>query len=190
MGCGATTATVRGRSAGSLATSGTPSSEASTDSRSIRIDLYQYHRPDPDVDYADAVGTFADFKDEGKVKHVGVSNASVEQIEEARDVVEIATVQNQYNIGDREDEEVLEYCEDNGIGFIPWAPLGSGELDGLDEVAENHDATEYQVGLAWLLQHSPVMLPIPGTSSVDHLEENVAASAIDLTDEEIETIEN
>ena len=155
-----------------------------------QIDLYQYHRPDPDVDYAEAVETFADLKDEGKVSHVGVSNVSVEQLETARDVVEIATVQNQYNIGDREHEEVLEYCEEHNIGFIPWAPLGSGDLDGLDEVAANHDATEYQVGLAWLLQHSPVMLPIPGTSSVDHLEENVAASDIDLTDEEIETIEN
>src|SRR5699024_4173813 len=155
-----------------------------------QIDLYQYHRPDPEVDYAEAVNTFATLKDEGKVKHVGVSNASVEQIETARDVCEIATVQNEYNVGDRESEEVLEYCEDNGIGFIPWAPLGSGELDGLDEVADNHDATEYQVGLAWLLQHSPVMLPIPGTGSVDHVEENIAASDIELTDEEIETIEN
>ena len=149
------------------------------------IDLYQYHRPDPDVDYEEAVSTFADLKDEGKVRHVGVSNVTVDQLETARDVVEIATVQNQYNVGDRDSERVLEYCEDHSIGFIPWAPLGSGELDGLDEVADNHDATEYQVGLAWLLQHSPVMLPIPGTSSVEHLEENVAASAIDLTDDEM-----
>jgi pyridoxine 4-dehydrogenase len=136
------------------------------------------------------VNTFATLKDEGKVNHVGVSNASIEQIETARDVCEIATVQNQYNVGDRESEEVLEYCEENGIGFIPWAPLGSGELDGLDEVADNHDATEYQVGLAWLLQHSPVMLPIPGTGSVEHVEENIAASDIELTDDEIETIGN
>lgn len=153
------------------------------------IDLYQYHRPDPDMDYAEAVETFADLKDEGKVNHVGVSNVSVEQLETARDVVEIATVQNQYNIGDREHEAVLDYCEEHDIGFIPWAPLGSGDLDGLDEVADNHDATPYQVGLAWLLQHSPVMLPIPGTSSVEHVEENIAASDIELTDEEIETIE-
>ena len=136
------------------------------------------------------MNTFAEFKDEGKVRHVGVSNVSVDQLETARDVVEIATVQNQYNAGDREHEAVLEYCEDHDIGFIPWAPLGSGELDGVGEVADNHDATEYQVGLAWLLQHSSVMLPIPGTSSVDHLEENVAASEIDLSDDEIETIEN
>jgi aryl-alcohol dehydrogenase-like predicted oxidoreductase len=154
------------------------------------IDLYQFHRPDSDVEFTESVSALAEFKDEGKVAHVGVSNVSVDQLEEARDVVEIATVQNQYNIGDRDSEAVLEYCEDHAIGFIPWAPLGSGELDGLDEVARNHGATEYQIGLAWLLQHSPVMLPIPGTSSVEHLEENVAASAIDLTDEEIETIEN
>ena len=158
--------------------------------RTDEIDLYQFHRPDPDVDYEKSVNTFAEFKDEGKVRHVGVSNVSVDQLETARDVVEIATVQNQYNAGDREHEAVLEYCEDHDIGFIPWAPLGSGELGGLGEVADNHDATEYQVGLAWLLQHSSVMLPIPGTSSVDHLEENVAASEIDLSDDEIETIEN
>jgi len=158
--------------------------------RTDEIDLYQFHRPDPDVDYEKSVNTFAEFKDEGKVRHVGVSNVSVDQLETAREVVEIATVQNQYNIGDREHEEVLEYCEDHDIGFIPWAPLGSGELGGLGEVADNHDATEYQVGLAWLLQHSSVMLPIPGTSSIDHLEENVAASEIDLTDDEIATIEN
>ena len=158
--------------------------------RTDEIDLYQFHRPDPDVDYEKSVNTFAEFKDEGKVRHVGVSNVSVDQLETAREVVEIATVQNQYNAGDREHEAVLEYCEDHDIGFIPWAPLGSGELDGVGEVADNHNATEYQVGLAWLLQHSSVMLPIPGTSSVDHLEENVAASEIDLSDDEIETIEN
>jgi aryl-alcohol dehydrogenase-like predicted oxidoreductase len=154
------------------------------------IDLYQFHWPDPDVEYAESVSAFADFKDEGKVEHVGVSNVSIDQLEAAREVVEIATVQNQYNVGDRDSEEVLEYCEDHDIGFIPWAPLGSGELEGLDEVAANHDASPYQIGLAWLLGHSPVMLPIPGTSSVEHLEENVAASEISLTDGEIETIEN
>jgi len=158
--------------------------------RTDTIDLYQFHRPDPDVAYAESISSFAEFKDEGKVDHIGVSNVSVEQLEEARDIVEIATVQNQYNIGDRESEEVLEYCKEHDIGFIPWAPLGSGELDGLDEVADNHDVTEYQIGLAWLLGHSPVMLPIPGTSSVEHLEENIAASAIDLTDDELELIEN
>jgi aryl-alcohol dehydrogenase-like predicted oxidoreductase len=154
------------------------------------IDLYQFHWPDPDVEYAESVSAFAEFKDEGKVEHVGVSNVSIDQLEAAREVVEIATVQNQYNVGDRDSEEVLEYCEDHDIGFIPWAPLGSGELEGLDEVAANHDASPYQIGLAWLLGHSPVMLPIPGTSSVEHLEENVAASEISLTDGEIETIEN
>lgn len=153
------------------------------------IDLYQYHRPDPDVDYAEAVGTFADLKDEGKVNHVGISNASVEQLETARDVVEIATVQNRYNVNDREHEDVLEACEEYGIGFIPWAPIGGGDLGEKEEVvsavADNHDATERQIALAWLLQRSPVMLPIPGTSSVEHVEDNIAASDIDLTDDEM-----
>jgi hypothetical protein len=154
------------------------------------IDLYQFHRPDPDVDYADSVSAFAEFRDEGKVEHVGVSNVSVEQLEEARDVVEIATVQNEYGPGNREHEAVLEYCEDNDIGFVPHSPLRSGDSEGVAEVAADRDASEYQVGLAWLLQHSPVMLPIPGTSSVDHLEQNVAASELELTDEEVETIGN
>lgn len=158
--------------------------------RTDTIDLYQFHRPDPDVNYQDSISAFADFKDEGKVKHVGVSNVSIEQLEKARDIIDIATVQNQYNVGDRESEEVLEHCENNDIGFIPWAPLGSGDLDGLGDVAEDRDATEYQIGLAWLLQHSPVMLPIPGTGSVDHLEENIAASQINLAEEEIDAIEN
>ena len=152
------------------------------------IDLYQYHRPDPDVDFETAVQTFAELKDDGFVEHVGLSNVSVEQLERARDVVEIATVQNQYNVGNREDEAVLEACADAGIGFIPWFPLGGGDLGSKEsvvaDVAEAHDATPQQIALAWLLEHSPVILPIPGTSSVEHLEQNVAASQIDLTDEE------
>ena len=152
------------------------------------IDLYQYHRPDPDVDFETAVQTFAELKDDGFVEHVGLSNVSVEKLERARDVVEIATVQNQYNVGNREDEAVLEACADAGIGFIPWFPLGGGDLGSKEsvvaDVAEAHDATPQQIALAWLLEHSPVILPIPGTSSVEHLEQNVAASQIDLTDEE------
>ncbi|AGN02244.1 aldo/keto reductase [Salinarchaeum sp. Harcht-Bsk1] len=152
------------------------------------IDLYQYHRPDPDVDFEEAVQTFAELKDDGFVEHIGLSNVSVEQLERARDVVEIATVQNQYNVGNREDEAVLEACEDAGIGFIPWFPLGGGDLGSKEsvvaDVAEAHDATPQQIALAWLLEHSPVILPIPGTSSVEHLEQNVAASQIELTDEE------
>jgi hypothetical protein len=156
--------------------------------RTDRIDLYQYHRPDPDTDFETAVRTFAELKDEGLVRHVGLSNVSVEQLERARDVVEIATVQNRYNLANRAEEDVLEACEEHGIGFIPWFPLAAGDLGEkaavLDDVAAAHDATRRQVALAWLLEHSPVTLPIPGTGSVDHLEENVAAAAIDLTDDE------
>ncbi|WP_248516598.1 aldo/keto reductase [Salinarchaeum laminariae] len=152
------------------------------------IDCYQYHRPDPDVDFETAIETFAELKDDGFVEHVGLSNVSVDQLERAQDVVEIATVQNQYNVGHREDEAVLEACEDAGIGFIPWFPLGGGDLGEkqavVEDVADAHDATIQQIALAWLLEHSDVILPIPGTSSVEHLEQNVAATQIDLTDDE------
>lgn len=127
----------------------------------------------------------AELRDDGVVRHVGVSNVTVEQLERARDVCEIATVQNRYNVGNRADDDVLDVCEEQGIGFIPWFPLGTGSLDvpGLDEVAAAHDATSEQVALAWLLDRSPVVLPIPGTSSVEHLEQNVAADIV-LSDEE------
>ncbi|WP_136716602.1 aldo/keto reductase [Halorientalis salina] len=153
------------------------------------IDLYQFHRPDPDTPFAESVEAFAELKDEGLIEHVGLSNVSVDQLETAREVVEIATVQNQYNPGDREEAAVLEACEEYGIGFIPWFPLGAGDLGEkeavMDEIAETHDATRMQIALAWHLQHSPVTLPIPGTSSLDHLEENVAAASIDLSEAEI-----
>jgi pyridoxine 4-dehydrogenase len=152
------------------------------------IDLYQYHRPDPDTPFEESVQTFAELKDEGLIEHVGLSNVSVDQLETARDIVEIATVQNQYNVANRDDEAVLQACEEYGIGFIPWYPLAAGELgdlgETLDEIADAHDATRHQIALAWLLEHSPVTLPIPGTSSLDHLEANVAASEIDLSDAE------
>jgi len=152
------------------------------------IDLYQFHRPDPDTPFEDSVAAFAECKDAGLVDHVGLSNVTVEQLETAREHVEIATVQNQYNIGNREDEAVLEACEEHDIGFMPWFPLAAGDLGSLGDViggiADAHDATRYQIALAWLLEHSDVTLPIPGTYSLDHLEENVAASAIDLDDEE------
>ncbi len=157
--------------------------------RTDSIDLYQLHRPDPDVPFEDSVHALAEFKDEGLVEHVGLSNVSVDQLDEARDVVEIATVQNEYNVAEREDEEVLEACEDAGIGFIPWYPLGGGDLGDREEavadVADAHDATPQQIALAWLLEHSDVTLPIPGTSSVEHLRQNVAATGIALTDEEM-----
>jgi aryl-alcohol dehydrogenase-like predicted oxidoreductase len=153
------------------------------------IDLYQYHRPDPDTPFEDSVHALAEMQDEGLVRHVGLSNVSVEQLETARDIVDVATVQNQYNVANREDEAVLQACEEYDIGFIPWFPLAAGDLGELgttlEEIAEAHDATRYGIALAWLLQHSPVTLPIPGTSSVEHLQENVAASAIELTDDEM-----
>lgn len=153
------------------------------------IDLYQLHRPDPETPFEDSVHALAELKDDGKIEHVGLSNVSVDQLDEARDVVDIATVQNRYNVGDRESEDVLDACEEADVGFIPWFPLGAGDLGEkasvVDDVAEAHDATPEQISLAWLLQHSPVMLPIPGTSSVDHLEANVAAAGIELTDDQM-----
>ena len=156
--------------------------------RTDQIDLYQFHRPDPDTDFEASVQTLAEFKDEGLVNHVGLSNVTVEQLETARDIVDVATVQNEYNVANREDERVLDACEEHGIGFIPWFPLAAGDLGRkeavIESVAEAHDATPYQIALAWLLEHSDVTLPIPGTSSIDHLEQNVAASTIDLTADE------
>jgi aryl-alcohol dehydrogenase-like predicted oxidoreductase len=153
------------------------------------IDLYQFHRPDPDVSFEDSVHAFAEMQDAGQIEHIGLSNVSVEQLETAREIVDIATVQNRYNVGNREHEPVLQACEEYDIGFLPWGPLYSVEENGaesaLQDVADAHDATPWQIALAWLLDHSPVTLPIPGTSSVEHLEENVAATEIALTDEEL-----
>jgi aryl-alcohol dehydrogenase-like predicted oxidoreductase len=151
------------------------------------IDLYQLHRPDPEVPIEDSVTALAEYQDQGLIQHVGLSNVSVDQLDRARDVASIATVQNQYNVGDREHEPVLEACERAGIGFIPYFPIGGGALeersDDLEAVAANHDATVRQIALAWLLQYSDVTLPIPGTSSVDHLEENLAAAEVALSDD-------
>jgi len=152
------------------------------------IDLYQFHRPDPDVPFEESVGTLAALKAEGKIRHVGLSNVTTEQLERARAIVEIVTVQNRYNLADREHEDVLEACERAGIGFIPWFPLATGDLakpgGRLDRIAAAHGATPSQIALAWLLQRSPVMLPIPGTSSIAHFDENQQAAAIVLTAEE------
>ncbi|WP_434522147.1 aldo/keto reductase [Halorubrum sp. AS12] len=152
------------------------------------IDLYQYHRPDPDTDFEESVHAFAEMKDAGQIAHVGLSNVTVEQLETATDIVDIATVQNRYNVGHRDDEDVLAACEDHGVGFIPWGPMYAVDdeesADALDEVAERRDATTRQVALAWLLDHSDVTLPIPGTSSVDHLESNLAAADLSLSDED------
>ena len=153
-----------------------------------QIDLYQFHTPDPNVPFDDSVWAIAELRDEGKICHVGLSNVGVRELEIAIDIVPVVSVQNRYNLSDRSSEAVLQACEREEVGFIPWYPLAKGRLampgGPLDEIAARHDATPSQVALAWLLKHSPAMLPIPGTSSVSHLEENVAAAALELTDEE------
>jgi pyridoxine 4-dehydrogenase len=157
-----------------------------------RIDLYQLHSPDPRVPYEDSVGALKELQEEGKIRHVGVSNVSLAELEQARAIVEVVTVQNRYNVTDRHSEDVLDACEEAGIGFIPWFPLATGRLaepgGPLDKVAQAHDATPAQIALAWLLARSPVILPIPGTSSIEHLEENVAATKIRLSSDEVEAV--
>ncbi len=151
-----------------------------------RIDLYQLHRPDRRVPFEDSVWTLAELREEGKLRHVGLSNVGVGEISLALDIVPIVSVQNRYNLTDRSSEAVIEACEREGIAFIPWYPLATGKLaragGPVDEIAGRHGATPAQVVLAWLLARSPMMLPIPGTSSVKHLEENVAAADLRLTD--------
>jgi aryl-alcohol dehydrogenase-like predicted oxidoreductase len=154
-----------------------------------RIDLFQLHRVDPTIPIEDQVGELAKLKAEGKIAAVGLSQVSVEQIEQAQTITEIATVQNRYNLTDRSSAAVLEYCEARGIGFIPWAPIATGALAGpggpLDRIATKHQATPAQVALAWLLATSPIMLPIPGTAKVAHLEDNLAAATVRLEDSEL-----
>jgi pyridoxine 4-dehydrogenase len=157
-----------------------------------RIDLYQLHSPDPQVPYQDSVGALKELQEEGKIRYVGVSNVSVEELEQARGIVDVVTVQNRYNVDDRHSEDVLEACEQAGIGFIPWFPLATGRLaepgGPLDRIARERDATPAQIALAWLLARSPVMIPIPGTSSVEHLEEDFAATRIELSASEVDEI--
>ena len=157
-----------------------------------QIDLYQLHRPDPKVPYAESVGALKELQDEGKIRLVGVSNVDLDQLATARSIVDVVSVQNLYNLTDRHSEDVLDACAADGIAFIPWFPLAVGKLatpgGSLDEIAAAHDAAPGQIALAWLLGHSPVMLPIPGTSSVAHLEENVAAAAIELSEDELATL--
>lgn len=154
-----------------------------------RIDLYQLHRIDPKVPLEEQLGVLRDMQSEGKIRHIGLSEVSVAELEEARKIVEIATVQNLYNLTSRQHEPVLEHCERHGIGFIPWFPLATGRLaeagGTLAQVASRHEATPAQIALAWLLHRSPVMLPIPGTSKVAHLDENLAAATISLTDDKV-----
>jgi aryl-alcohol dehydrogenase-like predicted oxidoreductase len=153
-----------------------------------RIDLYQLHRIDPKVPAAETIGALKKLQDEGKIRHIGLSEVSVEEIALARKTAPIASVQNLYNLANRKSAKVVDYCAENGIGFIPWFPLAAGEMSKpgghLDGLAKRHGATLSQLALAWLLQSSPVMLPIPGTSSISHLEENVGAASVELTDAE------
>jgi len=154
-----------------------------------RIDLYQLHTPDPDVPLEESVGALAELQAEGKIRHVGLSSVDADQLARARQIVPIVSVQNRYSLVDRTDEDVLEACERDGLAFIPWYPLATGALarggGGVDRVARAHGATPAQVALAWLLQHSAAMLPIPGTSSVAHLEENLGAVHLELSDAEL-----
>jgi len=157
------------------------------------IDLYQLHRIDAKVPREEQFGLLKALQDEGKVRHIGLSEVSVEEIKAAQEHFQVTTVQNLYNLTNRQSEDVLDYCEAEGIGFIPWFPLAAGELakpgGPVAEIAEAHEATTGQVALAWLLARSPVMLPIPGTGSVDHLEENVAAAELQLSDDERATLD-
>src|SRR5246127_5630044 len=151
-----------------------------------RIDVYQLHVPDPVVPFDASIESLANMQSEGKIRLVGLSNVTVEHIERAREMVPIVSVQNRYSFADREWDNVVNYCEANGIAFIPWFPLGAGRVAGevLNQVAQAQQVSSKQIALAWLLRRSPITLPIPGTSSVEHLEENVAAAAVRLTEEE------
>ena len=155
-----------------------------------RIDVYQFHRPDPAVPFEESVGALVELKNEGKIRHIGLSNVTVEQIERAQKLTPIVSVQNRYNLLDRASEPVLEFCSGDNIAFLPWRTIGGGELAEsaaglIDEIAMRNQATPGQVALAWLLAHSPVMLPIAGTSRVSHLDENVGAVALDLAPSEL-----
>ena len=155
-----------------------------------RIDVYQLHTPDPVVPFDASVETLAELRNEGKVRLVALSNVTQEHIERARKIVPIVSVQNRYSFADREWDYVVDYCQKNGLAFIPWFPLGAGKVAGqvLDRIAGEHSASPTQIALAWLLRRSPIMLPIPGTSSVEHLEQNVAAASLQLTEEEFEEL--
>jgi aryl-alcohol dehydrogenase-like predicted oxidoreductase len=157
-----------------------------------RIDLLQLHRVDPNVPLADQIGELKKLQDEGKVAHIGMSEVDVDQLAAGREIAEIVSVQNMYNLADRDAEPVLQYAAANGIAFIPWFPLKTGKLVGpgspLTAIAQRLGASASQVALAWLLHHSPVMLPIPGTSKVAHLDENVAAAALSLSDSDADEL--
>jgi pyridoxine 4-dehydrogenase len=155
-----------------------------------RIDVYQLHIPDPVVSFESSVETLAQLRDDGKIHLVGLSNVTQEHIERARRIVPVVSVQNRYSFADREWGYVVDYCERNEIAFIPWFPLGAGKVasDVLNRIAQAHNASPTQIALAWLLRRSPIMLPIPGTSSIEHLEQNVAAASLRLPDEDFQML--
>ncbi|WP_263353219.1 aldo/keto reductase [Acidicapsa acidisoli] len=157
------------------------------------IQLWQLHRIDSKTPVEESLGAMKEMRKQGKIRHIGLSEVNVKEIKRARKVVEIVSVQNRYNLSDRVHEDVLEYCEKEGIAFIPWSPVAAGKLaqpgSKLDATAKKHGATVSQLSLAWLLKHSPVILPIPGTSSVEHLEENMKAANVRLSDAEWKEIE-
>jgi pyridoxine 4-dehydrogenase len=158
-----------------------------------RIDLYQLHAIDSGVPIEDSVGALAELQQEGKVRHIGLCNVSGEELERAQAIVDIVSVQNRYSIVDRSSEEVLTGCQQQGLAFLPWFPLATGDLarpgGPLDAIASSHDATPAQVALAWLLGHSPVMVPIPGTGSIEHFEENLGATELHLSESELDSLE-
>ena len=158
-----------------------------------RIDLYQLHTVDPKVPLEDSVAALAELQAEEKIRHIGLCNVTGEQLERARQIVEVASVQNRYNLSDRHSEDVLTACQSDGLAFLPWFPLATGQLaergGQLDEIARRHRATPAQVALAWLLAHSPVTLPIPGTSSIQHFDENLRAAELELEDDELAELE-
>jgi pyridoxine 4-dehydrogenase len=155
-----------------------------------RIDVYQLHMPDPVIPFEASVETLAQLRNEGKIRLVALSNVTQEHIERARKIIPIVSVQNRYSFADREWDYVVDYCERNGIAFVPWFPLGAGKVAGevLNRIAQGRNASPTQIALAWLLHRSPIMLPIPGTSSVEHLEQNVAAASLRLSEEEYEKL--
>ena len=158
-----------------------------------RLDLWQLHRIDPKTPVEESLGAAKKLQEQGKIRHIGLSEVSVVEIEQARKIVDIVSVQNEYNLTTRKSEEVLDYCEKNNLGFIPWYPVAAGKLvepgGKLDQLARKHKATVAQLSIAWLLHRSPVMLPIPGTSSVAHLEENLKAADVQLSDSEWSEVE-
>jgi pyridoxine 4-dehydrogenase len=156
--------------------------------RTDTIDLYYLHRVDPGIPLAESLGAIAEYRDAGKIREIGISAVTVEQIEAAREIVPIAAVQNHYNVGERGHDDVVDHCEENGIVFVPYYPVKGAAPPALAEIARSRDASPEQIALAWLLRRSPAVLPIPGTLSIEHLRENLGALEIELSDEEYEAL--